>query len=566
MSMLSGRFLDPNLEAKQLALEVLTRRYYRAHLLDHFRTESIGERSYAIAQYQDEGHRVHLVSTHAEGEDPKLEVSVMDPILAKLPADEDVVLDWHVWQSDAPADPDVLAEQLRVMLNQAGFCRTVRRVLIAISGPPEPHTSGNTLHYTCRLADGGYHEEKTYRGLHRMMNKRLQLWRLRNFKLERLPAADDGYLFRCIAHENPKDERLFAIAEARDLTPVRSPSGRIVQLPHLERMLMQALAGIRQEQLRRAPEERLHWNRVLLYVYPPVTLTPEELQPIARRLARQTEGLGLEKVVLSVNIVEPGSSVMRETALSISNPGGRGIVLRFAPPSDQPLRPLTEYVQKVVRMHQRQLNYPYEVIQTLTPESNAGKAELPPGEFTELDLDENQRLVPCNRPYGNNSANIVVGLIRNFTATIPEGMTRVILLGDPSKELGSIAEPECRRILAALNLAESMNVPLEWFSLSAGAKISMQSGTENMDWIALVLRRLIEFTQAGGGGKRHRRRNQRGSPTLLERRGHDADAYQRDPGDDAGKRDGSDREDRARLFRWSAGSKCAMLRWRSSSA
>jgi acetyl-CoA carboxylase carboxyltransferase component len=43
-----------------------------------------------------------------------------------------------------------------------------------------------------------------------------------------------------------------------------------------------------------------------------------------------------------------------------------------------------------------------------------------------------------------------------------------------------------------------MRVPLEWFPISAGAKISMSSGVENMDWIARVLRRLIEFTQAGG--------------------------------------------------------------------
>ena len=41
-------------------------------------------------------------------------------------------------------------------------------------------------------------------------------------------------------------------------------------------------------------------------------------------------------------------------------------------------------------------------------------------------------------------------------------------------------------------------MPVEWFALSAGAKIAMDSGTENMDWIAAVLRRIIEFTQAGG--------------------------------------------------------------------
>ena len=97
-----------------------------------------------------------------------------------------------------------------------------------------------------------------------------------------------------------------------------------------------------------------------------------------------------------------------------------------------------------------------------------------------------------------NDAAIVVGLVRNVTERHPEGMLRVALLGDPTKALGSLAEPECRRINAALALAERLGVPVEWFALSAGAKIAMDSGTENMDWIADVLRRIIEFTQRGG--------------------------------------------------------------------
>ena len=48
------------------------------------------------------------------------------------------------------------------------------------------------------------------------------------------------------------------------------------------------------------------------------------------------------------------------------------------------------------------------------------------------------------------TARNVVGVVRNFTPRYPGGMARVILLGDPSKEVGSIAEPECRRIIAAL--------------------------------------------------------------------------------------------------------------------
>ena len=43
-----------------------------------------------------------------------------------------------------------------------------------------------------------------------------------------------------------------------------------------------------------------------------------------------------------------------------------------------------------------------------------------------------------------------------------------------------------------------MRVPVEWYSLSAGARISMDSGTENMDWVAKALKRIVEFTQDGG--------------------------------------------------------------------
>jgi acetyl-CoA carboxylase carboxyltransferase component len=39
---------------------------------------------------------------------------------------------------------------------------------------------------------------------------------------------------------------------------------------------------------------------------------------------------------------------------------------------------------------------------------------------------------------------------------------------------------------------------VEWFALSSGARISMDNGTENMDWVARALRRIVEFTQDGG--------------------------------------------------------------------
>ena len=75
---------------------------------------------------------------------------------------------------------------------------------------------------------------------------------------------------------------------------------------------------------------------------------------------------------------------------------------------------------------------------------------------------------------------------------------RVLILSDPTGDLGSLAEPECRRVNAALDLAEKEEIPVEWIPVSSGAKITMDSGTENLDWTAATLKRIIEFTQSGG--------------------------------------------------------------------
>ena len=168
---------------------------------------------------------------------------------------------------------------------------------------------------------------------------------------------------------------------------------------------------------------------------------------------------------------------------------GAGVGVSVTEPSSEPLAPVDEYTQKVRSARARGTVYPYEIVPMLT---GAG------GTFTELDLDGAGRLVPVDRPAGRNSAGIVAGLVSTPSARYPEGMVRVALFGDPTKSLGSVAEAECARVIAALDLADEMAVPVEWFALSSGAMISMESGTENMDWVARALRRLITFTQAGG--------------------------------------------------------------------
>jgi hypothetical protein len=64
-----------------------------------------------------------------------------------------------------------------------------------------------------------------------MMAKRLQLHRLQHFDLERLSSVEDVYVLGAVAKGNPRDERLFVVAEVRDLTPVRTPPGTWCSCP-----------------------------------------------------------------------------------------------------------------------------------------------------------------------------------------------------------------------------------------------------------------------------------------------------------------------------------------------
>jgi acetyl/propionyl-CoA carboxylase alpha subunit/acetyl-CoA carboxylase carboxyltransferase component len=500
VGLLSSRLAAAAPVLRRTMLEVLVRRYCRIRDLETVRTAEEEGRAWAVATYPLGDKRIDVLATHAPAERLADAARAAFPRLGALPREDDVVLDFFLWGEERPKDVDATAAAIGKVLTDSRFPRRLRRVDVAIASAGSSLGMGGMLHFTYRpQPDGRYVEERLYRGLHPMIGKRLHLWRLGNFAIERLPSVEDVYLFRGVAHSNPKDERLFALAEVRDLTPVRDADSRVVQLPHLERMLNEALAAIRLAQSHRSPEKRLLWNRVLLYIWPPLDLRLEELDGLVHKLAPATEGLGLEKVVIRVRIPEEGSpDELRDTVLQVTNPAGRGFTITEHPPTDGPIRPLSEYAQKVVRLRRIGLTYPYELLRMLTPPRGGGRAPYPPGEFVEHDLDAAGRLVPVDRAPGDNTANLVVGVIRNFTSRYPQGMARVALVADPSRSMGALAEPECRRIIAALDLAQQLAVPVEWFAVSAGARISMESGTENMDWIARVLRRLVEFTQTWG--------------------------------------------------------------------
>lgn len=503
--LLSRRLPQASPAFRRILLEVLVSRYYRIRKLGEIETTDVDGILLCTAEYVHEEKHIHVIAAHVVHEEAPQALAAMAKHAAGLPREHDIVADIFTVQTAPLGDLDAKATTVLKQISSTLFARRMRRIVAVTAALDEEAglINRNVQHFTFRPAGSDdsttYTEEKHVRGIHPMMAKRLHFWRFSRFALERLPSAEDVYLFKAVAHENPKDERLFALAEVRDLTAIRDRSGRVVSLPHVERMLLEALAAIRHFQGARAPRDRLQWNRVQLLIWPPLMLTPSELDDIIHRLAPATEGLGLERVMVRARMQNARTGELEDRVIDIFNLGGKGVTLRFRDPPTQPIQPLSPYTQKVVRLRQMGLNYPYELLALLASPTEGTHGDFPPGEFIEHDLsDDGETLVPVQRPPGENKANVVVGLIKNFTAKVPEGMIRVILLGDPSKDMGALAEAECRRINAAIALARQLEVPLEWFALSAGAKISMESGTENMDWIALVLRRLIEFTQAGG--------------------------------------------------------------------
>jgi acetyl/propionyl-CoA carboxylase alpha subunit/acetyl-CoA carboxylase carboxyltransferase component len=495
---LSGRFAGASEAMQQILVEVMTRRYYRIRRLDNMRSMGRDGFGFAAAEYDYEGKRIHVLSTHVEYDELTAGATVMSRLLAPVDPEYDIVADFYVWRPVQRGSVEETRDEVQAVLDETLGSQNLRRIVVAVSSPQSGTGIGGVLHFTFRPdGNGRYREETVYRDLHPMMGKRLELWRLQNFDVRRLPTLADIYLFQGAAHEAPDDERLFALAEVRDLTPILDENGNVERLPDFERMYHDVLGAIRRIQAHRPARKRFQWNRVVLHIWPVLELSPDEMSAIVDRLSPETEGLGLEKVVVNTRVRVPGSGDVRPAVFEISNPTGRAVTLRMRRGSVEPLRPRNRYEQTVVRLRERGLVYPYEIISMLAPQRRGTQRGFPPGDFTEYDLSGG-RLVPVDRHWGENSANIVVGVIENTTSTYPNGMMRVIVLGDPSRGMGNLAEAECSRIMAALDLAEELGVPLEWFAVSAGALISMESGSENMDWIARVLRRLIEYTQAGG--------------------------------------------------------------------
>ncbi|MET0727487.1 MAG: carboxyl transferase domain-containing protein [Acidimicrobiales bacterium] len=487
-------------ESPGALLAVLTRRYYRIRALTSVRVEQVGTEEVCRAEYVHDGRRVHVVAVRARVDGFADALRGAAEAVRTVASPDTVTVDVYLpLSAGSPTDTgtDAMAAHLGKLLAAAAVPHSIRRVaVIPLGGHLDllsfrrADLDGARPYWMASEPDPEtFAEDIKFRGLHPMIARRLQMWRLKNFEIRPLDAPQEVHLFDCVARDNPSDRRLVAVAEVRDITPVRDGAGRVVALPEVEHVLVGCLDAIRRARADLPGAQRLEWNRVLLYIWPDVDLPLDELTSVARRLTPLTEGLGVEQVVVSGRLVGPETTEPVESVMRLGYEPGHGLTVRLTEPPTAPMQPLDDYTRKVIQTRRRGLAYAYELLPLL-----AGRG----GTFVEHDLDEQGRLVPVDRPAGQNRAGVVVGVVSTPTDRYPEGLTRVAVLGDATKAMGSITEEECRRLLLAIDLAEQLQVPIEWFALSAGAKIAMDSGSENLDWVAQVLRRLVEHTQAGG--------------------------------------------------------------------
>ena len=406
-----------------------------------------------------------------------------------------------------PADrlADGTWEALVTQVRAAGLPAT--RLTVTVIPP-----AGGATHRTITSGAGAQIVEDTgLCGLHPETAARVDLPRLAEFDLTRLDGGEDIFSFFARSRTSPEDERLFVLADVREYTQ-RGGRDTVLRVPAFERAFQEATRALRNVLNERDPQRRLQWNRISLFVVTDRHLDQPAAQRIAHRLASATRHLGLEKVVARVTLDDKREGVAPAgdaVEIVFADPTGQRLEVTWRAPHQDPLRSATAYERKVAGARRRGLTYPYEIVRLLTEgtyrngsQLSSSAHDLPRGQFDEHDIavgpSRPTAVRVAGRPFGTNLSSVVFGVLSTPTATVPEGMRRVVILSDPTMDMGALGAPECDRLVAAIDLAEHMQVPVEWVPVSSGARIAMDSGTENLDATARVVRRIVTFTQRGG--------------------------------------------------------------------
>ncbi len=372
----------------------------------------------------------------------------------------------------------------------------VRKLCVGWFSAKEPQFYRTFLNH-----ENHWEEYRLARGFSPLEFRELRVIRLQNFDHTVLYKSNTVTLLESTAIENPREKRLFALASFTDPKPEWADEHNIDRMILFENAFNDAVFAMRSVQAKY--KFRLQWNRIIMHNRSLANLKLKQMQNYGLNILPQTHDLGLEKIVVYTRRKRWSEDKVRELELIISNISQDQFTMRSRKPQTHALEIQDSYTGKVVRARQRNMVYPYEFLKMITYSGLPLYKGFPRGDFEEYDIEvspdgEQTTVSVKDRIFGENRSNMVFGIIRHPHPDHKTTLERVIILSDPTKDLGSLAEPESRCVIGALDLAEERQIPVEWLPVSSGAKIDMQTGTENLDWTAAALKRIIEFTQNGG--------------------------------------------------------------------
>ncbi|MBL0150717.1 MAG: hypothetical protein IPP87_19350, partial [Ideonella sp.] len=181
---------------QRLLLEVHIRRYYRHCKLGDIDFAQADGQVFASARCAHDGEETQVLVAYLALDGLPAWSLAIAPHLAGLDPQHGIVIDLATWRDGDHADVAETARQVGQTLAACAFGRPLQRVDVAVT-----RAEGRAVHSVSFSSAGagnagaGWVEDPLYRDLHPMLAKRLEIWRLSNFELERRPAPEHVHLF-----------------------------------------------------------------------------------------------------------------------------------------------------------------------------------------------------------------------------------------------------------------------------------------------------------------------------------------------------------------------------------
>ncbi len=334
--------------------------------------------------------------------------------------------------------------------------------------------------------------------LHPASAIRLELWRFSSFKMERVEHRSRLYLFRLQAENKPKDKRLLIMSEVFDPIIVKDEDGR-VQMPNVDMAFKNACQMLRKSITFKDERKKYPWNHMILAINPmPSDLESKDMKRISGSLIPYGARLGIDQVLIYTDIYKKDEEFYLPWRIKIRGKSTEGLFFNQGVRDMDIIRPLDENLEQEIKARRRGVNSPESILRIICKDLDGNdKGSFEQWEVVVDPATGRQHLARKAWP-DNKSEGIIFGILNSPTKAVPEGIKRVAIISNPLKSMGSLSEDECRRIIAAITLAHQKELSIYWLPVSAGAKIDFKSGTENLDWTARVLRKIVDFTEDGG--------------------------------------------------------------------